>query len=78
MPTVHVTVHPRGLHPIEAARARHLHVEERMAIRDVRDEVVNMLGARPSVKAVRRAIQSAKAVHGTHGFEVVDMDLKCP
>ena len=36
MPTVHVTVHPRGLHPTEAARAWHLHVEEGMSIRDVR------------------------------------------
>ena len=36
MPTVHVTVHPHGLHPTEAARAWHLHVEEGMSIRDVR------------------------------------------
>ena len=36
MPIVHVTVHPRGLHPAEAARAWHLHVEEGMSIRDVR------------------------------------------
>ena len=43
MPTAHVTV-PRGLHPTEAARVWQLHVEEGMAIRDVCDEVVNMLG----------------------------------
>ena len=43
MPTVHVTVHPRGLHPAEAARAWKLHFEEGLAIRDVCDEVVNML-----------------------------------
>ena len=66
MPTVHVTVHPRGLHPTEAAHAWHLHVEEGMAIRDVCSEVVNMSGARPSVKAAWRAIQCVKAVHGTH------------
>ena len=30
MPTVHVTVHPQGLHPTEAARAWHLHVETRV------------------------------------------------
>ena len=52
MPTVHVTVHPRGLHPTEAVRAWHLHVEDGMGIRDVCDEVVNMLGQRPSYKAV--------------------------
>ena len=68
MPTVHVTVHPRGLHPTEAARAWHLHVEEGMGIRDVRGEVVNMLGQTPSYKAVWRAIQAAKAVHGTHAI----------
>ena len=45
MPTVHVTVHPRGLHPTEAARAWQLHVEEGMAIRDVCEEVANMLEA---------------------------------
>ena len=43
MPTVHVTVHPRGLHPTEAARAWHLHVEEGMSIRDVCVEVLNMI-----------------------------------
>ena len=32
MPTVHVTVHPQGLHPTEAARAWHLHAEEGMSI----------------------------------------------
>ena len=35
VPMVHVTVHPHGLHPTEAARAWHLHVEEGMSIRDV-------------------------------------------
>ena len=43
MPAVHVTVHPRGLHPTEAARAWQLHMKEGMAIRDVCDEVVDML-----------------------------------
>ena len=61
MPTVHVIVHPHGLHPTEAARAWQLHVEEGMVIRDVCEEVVNMLGARPLFKAVWRAIQAVKA-----------------
>ena len=68
MPTVHVTVHPRGLHPTDAVLAWHLHTEEGMSIRDVCDEVVNMLGARPSFHAVRSAIQGVKAVHGTHAI----------
>ena len=39
MPTVHAIVHPRGLHPTEAAHAWQLHVVEGMAIRDVCEEV---------------------------------------
>ena len=54
LPTVPVTVHPRGPRPMEAARAWRLHVKERMIINNVRGEVVSMLGARPSVKAVWR------------------------
>ena len=66
MPTVHVTVHPRGLHPTEAARAWQLHREEGMSMRDVCDEVLNMAGDTPSYKAVWRAVQAVDAVHGTH------------
>ena len=65
MPTVQVTLHPRGLHPIAAARAWHLNREEGMTIRDVCAEVVSMSGNTPSVKAVWRAIRSVDAVQGT-------------
>ena len=58
MPTVHVTVHPQCLHHIEAARAWHLNVEEGMSIRDVCDEVVNMLRKTPSYKAVLTSLVS--------------------
>ena len=68
MPTVHVIVHPRGLHPVEAARSRQLHAEEGMVIQDVCDEVVNLLGEKPSVKAVWRAIHGVEAVRGTHAI----------
>ena len=51
MPAVHVTVHPRGLHPTEADRAWHRHVEEGMSIRDACVEVLNMVGETPSYKA---------------------------
>ena len=54
LPTVRVTVHPRGVRPMEAARAWRLHVKERLIISNVCGEVVSMLGARPSVKAVWR------------------------
>ena len=40
-----------------------------MGIRDVCCEVVNMLGQKPSYKAVWRAIQGVKAVHGSHAIQ---------
>ena len=52
MPQLTVTVHDRGLHPTEAARAWHLHTNEDMSLEDVRDEVVNVRGERPGKKAV--------------------------
>ena len=51
MPQLTVTVHDRGLHPTEAARAWHLHTNEDMSLEDVRDEVVNLRGERPGKKA---------------------------
>ena len=66
MPTVQVTVHPRGLHPVEAARAWQLHKEEGMRLEDVCDEVVNMAGETPSKKAVWRAIQMVQSVRSSH------------
>lgn len=48
MPVVHVMMHPRGLHPVEAARAYHLHAEEGLSLDSVCDEVRNMEGNMPS------------------------------
>ena len=39
MPVVHVTMRPRGLHPIEPARALNLHAEEGLSLDSVCDEV---------------------------------------
>ena len=64
MPVVSVTVHPRGLHPLEAARAYHLHEEEGLSLDSVRDEVRNMEGNRPSKKAVWTAVRQVKALEG--------------
>ena len=61
MPLVQITLHPRGLHPLQAARAFHLHEEEGMTMRNICDEVTNMSGKRPSFKAVWRAIHMVKA-----------------
>ena len=62
MPIVQVSLHPRGLHPTEAARAWHLHVEEGTSLNDVRKQVVNLTGSTPSVKAVWNAIHRTNAV----------------
>jgi transposase len=62
MPIVQVSLHPRGLHPTEAARAWHLHVEEGTSLNDVRKQVVNLSGSTPSVKAVWNAIHRTNAV----------------
>ena len=61
MPLVQTMLHPRGLHPTEAARAWHLHEEEGVVLRDICKEVTNMSGETPSVKAVCHAIRMVKA-----------------
>lgn len=58
-------VHPRGLHPVEAARAHHLHAEEGLSLDSVRDKVRNMEGNRPSKKGVWAAVQRVKALEGS-------------
>ena len=65
MVLVTLNVPQRGLHPIEAARAWHLHNDDGMSFRDIRLEVVNMLKQVPSVKAVFTAVRSVDAVQGT-------------
>ena len=62
MPVVQVTLHPRGLHPLEAARAFHLHEEEGVTLRDICKEVTNMSGERPSAKAVWNAVRMVNTI----------------
>ena len=52
-----LSVHHRGLHPLQAARAWHLHREEGMSLNSIRDEVVSMIGERPSKKLVWSAVR---------------------
>ena len=61
MPVVQIMMHPRGLHPTEAARAWHLHEEEGVVLRDVCKEVTNLSGETPSVKTVWHAVRMVKA-----------------
>ena len=65
MVVVHISVHPRGLHPLEAAKAWHLHKEEGMRLEDVCLEVENLQGHQPSVKAVWTGVQMFERVRGT-------------
>ena len=65
MPTITLKVPERGLHPIEAAHAWRLHTEDDMSYESLRDEVSNMMGKRPSEKAVRNAVARVEAT--THG-----------
>ena len=61
MPVVQVTIHPRGLHPLQAAHAFHLHEQEGIPLREIWDEVTNMKGESPSAKAVWHAVRMVKA-----------------
>ena len=47
MPVVQVTIHPRGLHPLQAAHAFHLHEQEGIPLREIWVEVTNMKGESP-------------------------------
>ena len=59
MPTVTVTVHPQGLHPMMAAKAHHKHTEELMSVDDIiqEGEVHNLAGDVAGRKAVYAAIR---------------------
>ena len=48
------------------ARAWQLHKEEGMRLEDVCDEVLNLVGEVPSVKAVWRAVQMVQKVRHSH------------
>jgi hypothetical protein len=49
MPVVSVTVHPDGLHPLEAIRAHHKLKEDGMSLDDIisEGEIVNLKGEVP-------------------------------
>ena len=57
-----VSVHPQGLHPLEAVRAWHMYTEEGTTIREVREQVTNIQGETPSVKAVWTGIQRVQSM----------------
>ena len=65
MPIAHDMVRPHGLHPVEAAKAHHLHAEEGLSLDSVRDKVRNMEGNKPSKKGVWAAVQRVKALEGS-------------
>ena len=67
MPVVAVIIHPRGLHPLQAAKAWHLHKEEGLPLTSVREEVQNTMGLRPSAKAVWTAVRAVEQSQGGDG-----------
>ena len=65
MAIVTLSVHRRGLHPAEAARARYMHREEGLPLRAVRDEVLSVQYALPSVQTACIAARQVDAAKGT-------------
>ena len=59
MPVVSMTVHPDGLHPIEAVKAWHKHTQEGMSVDQViaEGDVLNLRGDVPGRKAMYAAIR---------------------
>ena len=69
MVMVWVSCHPKGLHPLQAAKAWHLAREEGMPLRDVCQEVVNMQGGNPGLKGVWDAV---KRIDQQHAMAMLD------
>ena len=57
MVKVVVSIHPPGLHPVEAVKAWHLHKEQGMSLTKVQAEVKNIQGEKPSIKNVWSSVQ---------------------
>ena len=69
MPVVTFMVHPKGLHPLQAAKAWVKHREDSMSLNSIlrEGEVVNMEGDVPTLKTLWAAIQRVD-VAGRHDF----------
>ncbi len=64
MPVVSMTVHPDGLHPIEAVKAWHKHTQEGMSVDQViaEGDIVNLRGDVPGRKAMYAAIRRVEGM----------------
>ena len=60
-PGIEVVVHPRSLHPTEAARAYNMRHEEHMKWEEIAESTSNLEGHRPSLKCVRNAVARVSA-----------------
>ena len=69
MPVVSVTVHPDGLHPLEAIRAHHKWKEDGMSLDDIisEGEIVNLKGEVPGRTGLYRAIRRVARM-GPHDY----------
>ena len=74
MVMVSVSCHPKGLHPLQAAKAWHMVREEGMPLRDVCQEVVNMQGGDAGLKAVWDAV---KRIDQQHAMAMLDSIPSC-
>lgn len=61
MVKIEVVLHPRGLHPTEAARAYNMRFRDHMVWKDIAADTVNLQGDTPSVKCVRLAVARVHA-----------------
>ena len=57
MVVVKLTMHPRSLHPLQAARAHTLRHDEELPWSQITPQVVNLAGEEPSITAVRDAVE---------------------
>ena len=62
MPVLRVSIHPMGLHPVEAVKAWHKHLNDGMSLDDIlqEGEIVNLHGVSPGRYALWAAIQRVK------------------
>ena len=76
MPVVSVTVHPAGLHPLEAVRAHHKWKEDGMSLDEIisEGEIVNLKGEVPGRTGLHLAIRRVSRM-GPHDY--LPISRKC-
>ena len=65
MVAVKLVMHPRSLHPLQAAMAYRLRLDDEMPWAQIVMSIVNLSGEEPSVTAVREAVERVEAQQET-------------